>query len=98
MRWRVSALISGLPLSARDTVATDTPAKRAISAICRRDASPARGFFGLARGELVRVMAGLSPRAGTALRPGHSTEPRAAVALDQGRVGRVGATQAHVRR
>ena len=56
MRSRVSALISGLPASARDTVDTDTPASRATSAICMRSAPadaafPARGgvFLGMDR-------------------------------------------------
>ena len=35
MRSRVEAAISGLSLSARDTVDSDTPASLAISAICR---------------------------------------------------------------
>src|SRR5581483_554099 len=36
MRSRVSGLISLLPFNARDTVATETPAMRAMSAICGR--------------------------------------------------------------
>jgi hypothetical protein len=36
MRWRVVSGISELPLSERETVDSETPAMRAISAICTR--------------------------------------------------------------
>jgi hypothetical protein len=45
MRLLVSSLINGLLFNARETVEVDTPANRAISAICKRFCSDAETEF-----------------------------------------------------
>ena len=53
MRTRVSSLTNLLPASARETVDVDTPASRAMSAICKRRwwaalSASGGGVFGMA--------------------------------------------------
>ena len=59
MRSRVAGGISGLPLSARETVEAETPAMRAMSAICTRRRRPG---------------AADRPSAGTGSRPGNLSQ------------------------